>query len=117
MNPIAGTTQQLQAIHPEIPPEKLGSMVARSFLGGFFVLLGLGLLVVLVGLPAISAFRAGTQPSLSLLALGFGVVLPVALCILGANVWSSQLVAKPIALTVAAFKGIWQTVRGNAPQS
>lgn len=115
MNPVEGTTAQLQAIHPEIPPDRLATKVLRTFIGSFFVLTAAILLLVLIVLPAVTAFRANVQPTFSLMTLAFGVALPVALCLVGANVWSTQLVARPVALTVAAFKGIWTAVRGGAP--
>ena len=107
------TVANLQAYHPEIPAEKLGSMFARTVVGGLFVLAGVGLVFLLVALPAWTAFRAHTQPSFGLTTLGFGVGLPIALVLLGAQTWSSQLVAKPLALTIATFKSVWQAVRGS----
>lgn len=110
----SATVTNLKAYHPEIPAEKLGSMFARTIVGGLFVFAGIGLVFLLVALPAWTAFRAHTQPSFGLVTLGFGVGLPIALVLLGAQTWSSQLVAKPLALTIATFRSIWQTVRGTS---
>ena len=110
----SATITNLQAIHPSIPAEKLGSMFARTIVGGLFVFAGIGLVFLLVALPAWTAFRAHTQPSFGLVTLGFGVGLPIALVLLGAQTWSSQLVAKPLALTIATFKSVWQAVRGTS---
>src|SRR5512146_2467896 len=54
----SATITNLQAIHPSIPAEKLGSMFARTVVGGLFVLAGVGLVFLLVALPAWTAFRA-----------------------------------------------------------
>lgn len=108
------TAVNLQAIHPDIPVEKLGSMVGRTLIGALFVLVGLALLFLLVGLPAYSVMKAGTTDGLKTIPLVIGFAGGVGMVILGATVWSSQLVARPLALVIASFKGIWQTVRGTS---
>lgn len=107
------TAVNLRAIHPDIPVEKLGSMVGRTLIGALFVLVGLALLVLLVGLPALTALHAGATDGIKTIPVVIGFAGGVGMVILGATVWSSQLVARPLALTIAAFKGVWQTVRGG----
>lgn len=113
------TTQTVSALKDakpalqQIPDDKLGMMLGRTVIGALFVLVGIALLVLLVGFPAYGALHTGSTDGVKTIPLVIGFAGGVGMVILGATVWSSQLVAKPLALVIASFKGIWGTIRGG----
>ncbi len=110
------TATQLAASRPEIPAERLEQKVLRTFIGALFILVGLGLLVALVVVPVVLAWKANDVAKLSILLLVVGLAGGLGMTVLGATVWSTELVASPLKLTVATFQGLYRTVRpGPSP--
>jgi len=105
------TATQLAAVRPDIPPERLEKKVLRTFIGSLFILVGLGLLAALVVVPVLLAWKAQDSAKLSILLLTVGLAGGLGMTVLGASVWSSELVAQPLKLTVATFQGLYRTVR------
>jgi hypothetical protein len=105
------TATRLAASRPDIPPERLEKKVLRTFIGSLFILVGLGLLAALVVVPVLLAWKAQDPAKLSILLVVVGLAGGLGMTVLGATVWSSELVAHPIELTVATFQGLYRTVR------
>lgn len=112
---VARTAAQLAQAHPEIPPERRERLVGRTLLGALFVGLGAAILGALVLVPAILVWRSGNLDGFSVPLLLVGLSFGVGLSVLGATVWSTQLVSAPLELVVATFRGLWEAVRGRAP--
>jgi len=111
---LAHTSGQFAALDASAGRAKVERMVARTIIGGLLVLVGLLLLGLLVVLPALEAWRSHVAPSVLVLVLGLG--FGVGLVVLGATVWSSQLVREPLVIVVATFRGLWDAYRGRPPQ-
>jgi len=93
------TLEHLQAV----PKEKLSKMIVRTLIGTIFVLLGVGLIALQVKL----IYESKDLAKLSLWLLGGGTFLVV----LGATIWSSQLVITPLKVITGILGGILDTVR------
>ena len=113
----SGLTQaiatQLQGVHPDVPTERLAEKVGRTFLGALFVAVGLGLLILLVVLPAIADARPTNPVPLSLPRLLVGLGASGMLLVLGTTIWSSELMRAPIAFVIATLKAVFAIVRGT----
>lgn len=106
------TASQLRAfVPPEVPDDRLEHKVLRTLIGVLFVLVGIFLLVALVLVPVLLSWKAQSVKDLSLAMTLVGLTGGLGMTILGATVWSSDLVQHPLALTVATAKGIYRTVR------
>lgn len=105
---------QLQDAHPDVPPERLPEKVGRSFLGALFVLVGLALLGFLVVAPAFASVRHKDPVPLSLPLLFLGIGSGFGMVVLGATIWSSELMKAPIAFVVATLRAIFAILRGQA---
>lgn len=108
---VAGPLAELGAAAGRAKVER---MVARTLIGALLVAVGLSVLALLVLLPALDAWRRQTSPSVVVLILG--LCFGVGLVVLGATVWSTQLVREPLVVIVATFRGIWDAYRGRPPQ-
>ena len=86
-----------------IPKEKLSKMLVRTLVGTIFVLLGIGLVVLQVKL----LYNDKDLARLSLWLLGGGTFLVV----LGATIWSSQLVITPLKVITGILCGILDAIR------
>lgn len=117
LNKIAkATAPQLRAfVPPAVSDERLTQKVLRTLIGVLFVLIGLALLAALVVVPVALAWKAQNTKDLSLAMTIVGLAGGLGMVVLGATVWSSDLVQHPLALTVATVKGIYRTVRPVKP--
>lgn len=86
-----------------IPREKLSKMLVRTLVGTIFVLLGIGLVVIQVKL----IYDSKDIAKLSLWLLGGGTFLVV----LGATIWSSQLVITPLRVITGVLGGVLDSIR------
>lgn len=106
MNPIIENTVSRLQSSPHlqaIPAEKLSKMVARTLIGLIFVLLGVGLIALQVKL----IYDSKDLAKLSLWLLGSGTFLLV----LGATIWSTQLVVTPLKTITGILGGILDMIR------
>lgn len=103
--PMMAITTQVQAgVLPEVPHEKVWSMVLRTFVGGILLLVGLGLIAVEV----VTLIKTHDKAQLSLWVFGAGLFL----VILGPTVWSTQLVSQPFQVVLAMLRAVVDIVRG-----
>lgn len=93
MTHVKTVTSDLKAI----PRERLATKLKRTVLGVGFAGLG-GFMVIR---------QIGGTPSLTLVFVG------IALCVLGATVWSTELMAAPIKIVVASVRDALNAVRGK----
>lgn len=105
---------QLQDAHPDVPPERLPEKVGRTLLGTLFVSIGLALLGLLVLWPGLAAARTVNPVPLSLPLLFAGLGAGFTMVILGATIWSSELMGAPIAFVLATLRGVFAAVRGQS---
>jgi len=106
MLPIIETTAtKLQSLpHLQaIPREKLSKMVVRTLVGAIFVLIGVGLM----GLQVKLLYDSKDLAKLSLWLLGGGMFSIV----LGASVWSTQLVITPLKIITDVLGTILDSIR------
>lgn len=78
-------------------------MLVRTLVGTIFVLLGIGLVVIQVKL----IYDSKDIAKLSLWLLGGGTFLVV----LGATIWSSQLVITPLRVITGVLGGVLDSIR------
>lgn len=95
---VSGTQAQLR----RIPPERLRQKVTRTLLGSGFVLAG-------AWLVSRAVRQVEHQHPLNLWIFGTGVGLVV----LGATIWSSELVLMPLKLVLALVRDVADIVRGK----
>lgn len=102
---IDNTVSRLQSSpHLEaIPREKLSKMLVRTLVGTIFVILGVGLIALQVKL----LYSDKDLARLSLWLLGGGTFLVV----LGATIWSSQLVITPLRVITGILGGVLDSIR------
>jgi hypothetical protein len=106
------TAANLRALVPSaVPDDRLEHKVLRTFIGALFVIVGVGVLLALVLVPVLLSWKAQSAKELSLALTVLGLAGGLGMVVLGATVWSSDLVQHPLALTVATVKGIYRTVR------
>lgn len=87
-----GPTRVQEALKmQQVPSEKWQSMVQRTVLGLGF--LGLGVV--------------------GLVRLDWNVYVGLAVCVVGATLWSTQLVVGSLTQLVPLFRSIWDAVRGK----
>lgn len=113
---VTNTAARLPAL-ADIPIEKRERMVARTFIGILFVSLGAVMLVALVLLPVIVAWRAQDFTRLSMPLLITGLTVGFGAAILGATIWSGQVVTGPVRFVIASAGGLWDVFRRRNPPS
>ena len=87
---------------PDVPREKFADMVRKTLIGLIFVVGGAGLLWGMV-----QAYLASNVLSLPLLAMGGGFLL------IGATVWSGQLVTGALKALLGPFKAYKRAMRNG----
>jgi len=111
---IAQTATNLQALHPEIPPERLQSKVGSAFLGCCFGAVGLFAFGFSLRLLLIMLSHRETAPTTSsLVACGAIGAVGVALMILGAGIADFEVIRNPLKLLVATIQGVAGAIRGR----
>lgn len=76
----------------EVPPERFGVMLQRTLLGGLFIALGV----------------------LGMKLWAFPWYAGVALCVLGATIWSTQVVTGALKALIGPLKAIVGAAKGGA---
>ena len=113
----AQTAANLQAIHPDIPPAKLESMVGRTIFGGLLALPGV---LLLLGGPGVAFWLLLTHQQVSVvtyIALGAAMLVGLLLVIIGALTISTQLAATPIKTAFALVGGLVRMILRRAPSA
>jgi len=105
---IDNTAAKLQTLPhlQSVPPEKLSKMIVRTLVGTLFVLLGVLFILLQVKL----LYNSKDVAKLSLWLLGGGTFLVV----LGATVWSSQLVITPLKVVLSLLGTVFDMIRGKS---
>ena len=85
-----------------VPPERFAAMVGKTLLGLIFAAVGVGLLYGMV-----RAYLASNVLSIPLLATGGGFLL------VGATIWSGQLVAGALKALLGPFKAYKRAMRNG----
>lgn len=107
------TAARLKALHPDIPEEKLPSIVARSLIGALLSIIGLALM----GAAAVVTLRLlaleKTPSTLGFVALAVMGGLGVFFFGWGLLTAAGRLVKQPLQLAVATFRGAMDAWRGK----
>lgn len=101
----------------DVPQSKIAAMVLRTVLGCLFLLFGLVLLAFMTIAPLVSAYKANDMKQISLVLVFTGLGAALFCAVLGATIWSSQLMKKPMTFVIESFKSVIDIIfrRGQAP--
>ena len=100
----AGRTQQMLGLHA-VPKEKFGAMLVRTGIGGLFVLIGIGVL-------GVAGYVVVVNQAITLLALIAGAV-GLGFLLIGATVWSSQIVVSAMKALMSPMKSLRALIKGT----
>lgn len=101
--PTTGLQRAIQL--GEVPPEKWHTMIGRTLIGALFVVLGVGLL-------ALSGYVILRTETVSVLVGTMGAV-GLVMVIVGATVWSTQVVTRAIGALLNPAKAIREIIKGT----